>query len=840
MELLEQFILIGANRRSDKTVIEFWLELSEEEAKLLEASGAALGQRLVQRLVQSGIDVEPGHPLRQALMGSPAERYGRLVGGVSLALQQHADHRVKFLGSWPGKQANRCFAAFEYEHNDTGIDACQLAMHLLSELEPGIALPEEMIEGYRGFEHHLRSFIEDARRHVLPRDAQAIIDAAQRLDIPCVKLDREPYEGVQGEFRIRPNGMLKLGHACYQRVIDGTFPIDEDHAPAGLLRDREAIVRALAALGLPCPRRDAGTGLAVSARRAVRAAERIGFPVVLKPRLISRGADSQTATGLSDAAGVQAAAERLLRTSAGVMVEACVPGKTFKLIVADGEVVAVVELDDGVAVREVTATTDASILALARSAARRLKAAVLTLTIVSRDTSQPLSAEGAVVSLDVAPALDRFLGELAAFPACGILDLAAERLVRRLFPPGTAARIPLVSVTGTNGKTTVSGLIERVMQRNGWLTARAGTTGFFVDGECIKRGDMSGGTGHNLVLECADASFGILETARGAAITTGLMFDACDVSVCTNVTVDHLGQMGFDRLEQMADLKEFIVQRARRAVVLNADNEWSIGMLPRLQGRRAWICSITQSAETLRARYGEEPGLGVVEPAGDAEWLVLYDGRNRIPLMAAAEMPITFGGQIRYNLENALQAAAVCCQMGAPAETIRNVFAAFTPTFEDNPARMNFYEGLPFRVLYDYAHNEDGYRYLAEFVDTLKVEGRKIIVYSGVSRNEDAAVARAVSPVAGFFDLYICHNISTLWGRQPEEVPAIMKKALMDKGVPEGSIIEMPGEDWPEETLRLCRPGDLLVFCSTTRHMDSHWELIKSWGQDVRDGPDPA
>jgi folylpolyglutamate synthase/dihydropteroate synthase len=838
MDLLQQLTLIGANRRSDRTVIELWMGLESSEAELLESSSDELRRRIVEKLAGCAVEVDAGHPLLSPPDRPPAETYGLLLGGIGLALQQTAGHRVGFLEAWPDTRPNHCFAAFEYEQSDTGVEACQLAMHLVSELEPRLALPVVLIENYQGFEAHLGPFLEAARRRVLPRDAEAISVAARRLDIPCVNLDREPYEGVAGGFRIRPNGLLKLGHACHQRIVDGTFPIDEERAPAGLLRNRENVVKAMAALGLPTPRRPTDGAVAISARRAVRAAERVGYPVVVKTREIHRGVGQvNAAVGLADSEAVRSAAEGMLQSSPGVLVEACLPGDSFKLIVADGDVVGVVRLRRGIAVEDVTAQTSRPTLELARNAARKLNAAMLTLTVVSPEISTPLGEPGGVVDLDVAPALDRFLVSDAGFPGGEILDRAADRLVRRLFPAGEPSRIPLVVVTGTNGKTTVSALIERAMRRAGYVTARAGTTGFFVDGECRERADLSGGRGHHLVLECPDAQFGILETARGAAISNGLMFDACDVAVCTNVTADHLSQLGIDTVEQMAEVKEFIVQRARRAVVLNGDDDWSIGMLPRLQGRRAWISSTTQSAEALRDRFGAEPGLCVLEPVGEAEWLVLYDRERRIPLMAVAELPITLGGRLRYNAANALQAAAVCHQQGVRAENIRAVFSAFQPTFEDNPARMNLIEGLPFRVLYDYAHNEDGYRHLCAFVDSLEVEGRRIITFAGVGRNSDWHIARAASAVAGSFDLYICHNLSELYGRRPEEVPAIMKSALVEAGVPAENILEIPGADWPEQSLSSCRPGDLLVFCASTVNMDRHWKLITRWGSQAPDTP---
>lgn len=830
MKLLEEYTLIGSNRRCADTIIELWLEASEEECRVLGASSTTLHERILEVLAQCGVEPAPTHVLLAVPSGSPVENYARLLGGIALALQQHAGHRVGFLGLYPAGGQNRCCVAVEYEQSDVGNDACGLAVHLLAELCPETALAEMPIEDYRGFRVHFDRFMSDAPPRVLPRDAQAIIEAAARLDVPCVKLDRDPYEGVQGDFRIRPNGMLKLGHACHQRVVDGTFPIDSAGALAALAHDRAAAVEALASLGFPLPRRDPGSGVCISARHAVRAAERIGYPVLVKPqslRRAQRGAGA--AQRLEGPEPVRAAAERILRTSRGVMVEQFVPGRPFKVIVADQEVVAVVALEKGAGVADVTADAHASILEGARRAASQLRAALLTLTVVSPDIGRPLQECGAVVNLNVAPELDSFLEEQAPVPARAIMDRAAEGLVRHLFPAGTKSRIPLVAVTGTNGKTTICALIERAVMRAGFVTGRAGTTGFFLNGECIEFDDLSGGSGHHRVLESPTVQFGILETARGAVMAEGLMFDRCDVAVCTNVTPDHLGQRGIETVAQMAELKQLIMQRAGEAVVLNADNEYSVGMLPQLAGRRAWLVSAQRSAEHLRGQYGEEVNLCVAELEGDTEWVVLYQAGRRVPVMPVGEVAITYGGRVRYNVSNALQAIAACSEMGLPLAVIRQTVAGFTPAYEDNPGRLNFYRGLPFTVLMDFAHNADGFRQLADFADTCNVGGRKVILYANEGRLTDQDIMALAGVVAGRFDAYVCRNYPDLYGRRPEEVPALMKRALVDRGVPDSSVTEAPGGDATEVALRACRPGDLLVVCTSTHGLHDEWKTITTF-----------
>jgi UDP-N-acetylmuramyl tripeptide synthase len=834
MEVLEDLMLFGPNRRHpDKTVIELVLKLAAGEETLLDDAARSLQSRLVRALELRGLTLAPDHPLTSAPAASPAEQVAWLIAGTALALQQHAGHRVEYLSLVPVAGENVSCVVFEYEHNDVGDDSMELAFLLLADVEPGLALADPPDEDRHDLHERFNKFMKTARAAVLPRDAQAIIDAAARLDVPCVKLERSPYAGLDGEFRVRPNGLLKLGHACRQQVIDGTFCIYRNQALVSLVHDRAAVYRALSSLGDPLPGLGHGSGPCITAGRAVRAAERIGYPVVIKPLGLRRSAgDTGLALGLKDAAAVRAAAERALGGCRGVAVEAHIPGTTFKVVVANRAVLAVLGLKDGVAVTDVTREAHPSIVELALRIAEKLDTALLTLTLVSTDISCPPGPGGAFVSMNVAPELDAFLAEGGDFPGRKILDDAAEGLIRFLFPDPAKSRIPVIAVTGPNGKTTICALIAKVMQAEGYVTGRAGTTGFFIDDDCLEFNDFSGGSGHHKVLESAEVEFAVLESARGAATGMGFMYDWSDIAVCSNVTEDHLFTRGINSVEEMAGLKLLIMQRARHAVVLNADDPMSAGMLPRLAGRKAWLVSHRRSHDDLLDGFGQDIGCVVVEEIEGLEWMVLHDEGRRLPLVPVNDVPITFEGRLRYNLSNALQAAAACYQQGAAVDSIRAVLEGFQPDHETSPGRMNFYHGLPFTVLVDYAHNVDGFRHLRSFVDSMEVRGRKVISVAIVGRMSDEEIIQLAGSLAGSFDHYICRNYPKLYGREPEEVPALIKRALIQKGIQEERISMTPVQDYVTGALDLCRAGDLLVFLSSTANLHKEWEQITSYRCD--------
>jgi cyanophycin synthetase len=288
----------------------------------------------------------------------------------------------------------------------------------------------------------------------------------------------------------------------------------------------------------------------------------------------------------------------------------------------------------------------------------------------------------------------------------------------------------------------------------------------------------------------------------------------------------------------MAELKEFIVQRARGAVVLNADNAYSAGMLPRLTGRQAWLVSAERTCADLLAEQGDGVNFCVAERDGDTDWIKLYTAGRIVPVMPVRDIPITHGGQLRYNVSNALQATAAAFHLGAAPEEIREALSAFTPSFEDSPGRLNFYRELPFTVLMDSAHSGEGFEYLMDFVDTLQAEERKAILFAVSGSMKDEDIAERAGMVAGHFDLYLCRNYPNLHGRQPDEVPGLMRKALEERGVPPSSIVEVPEGNAVETALRACRPGDLLVVCCSVLGLRDEWATITSFGRGAAGQPE--
>jgi UDP-N-acetylmuramyl tripeptide synthase len=831
----ERLLYIGPNRRTERTAIEWLVELEptevEEVGNGLAPALAALAARIEALGLPGAVAIAATLRQTQVPDREPVAALAAVAGQFAVALQRGTGHRVGFSAVLPARLTEQRRLVYEYEHGDTGADAGEIAMRLLASELPLLRWArDDEVPGDDAFAA-LRLFLERAPQHVLPRDAQAIFEAAARLDIPCVKLERAPYKGLAGEFRIRPNGLLKLGHARHQRIVDGTLCLDRNVRLVPWLFDREQLFSALRGLALPLPLQDPESRLLTASRHVLRAAQRLGYPVVLKPvkRLASlpRGLERRR-PALHNDQELRAELERLRPASPQVQVEKFIAGETWQVLVAGGQALCAVPLAGG---EPATDALHASVLAVAERVAAALDCGLLVLAVVTPDPGRPLAeAGGAVVSLDPAPQLDRLLPEGSPW-----LDRAAEAFVRWLFPPGVPARIPLVAVTGTNGKTTTARLIARIARTAGRVTGLASTAGVYIDEQLREAGDLAGLGGHHLLFESREIDFGVLETARGGIAHSGFMFDHCEVGVCLNVTEDHIGEFDIDSLAAMVEIKRSILERATEGVVLNADYATCLGMLPFAPGVRVCLCSLTQPAPELLDRAGPGGAACVIERDGTAgngaEWLVWYEDGGRLPVLAVADFPAALGGAARFNLSNAQHAVAAARLMGFEVETIARGLRSFDASFETNPGRLNVYGGHPFTVIMDYAHNPDGMEQLLDCVDRLGVTGRRILLYAGTGNRSDAEVVRHTLFPLGRVDHYVVRRYpGKLRGRGPDEIPRIMLAALREAGVPEERItIAEPPEQGAAIAMRLARPGDLVIVTPGSGEFEAMWEQVRSF-----------
>ncbi len=427
MQVLETLTYIGRNRRSDECVIENQIELETGECEALLAKAGYYRRQLSDVLQSNGIPVDSNLLSNNALAGDAAGFFACLYAHTALAIQRAAGHKVYFATTVNDPNPNRKRVVFEYEQSDVGLRADMLALNLLTDIIPELHWSDRPLDQTGSFAELFVEFREFARPLVLPADAQVIIDAAARLEVPCVKLEREPYQGLSGDFRIRKNGLLKLGHSSKQHIVDGTFCIDRGKHLLPLLRDREQLFQIFTQLEVPVACQDNEFRNCRNARRAARSAASIGYPVVVKPWIRSRG--QGVSLNIRNEEELRIAVRHAQQHNRKIMVEKYIEGDTFKVIVANDEIVGVMT---GVTGEDVSGDTHPTTQRLILDMARKLGVGLLVVDVVSTEIGDSLQQNaGAIVDVDLAPELDRFLPD-----GCNLHARAMSGLVQWLYPPG--------------------------------------------------------------------------------------------------------------------------------------------------------------------------------------------------------------------------------------------------------------------------------------------------------------------------------------------------------------------------------------------------------------------
>ena len=840
MKITETLLNYTNNRRGDRKLLELNLVLNESECAVFSDAIPALAEQLHTRLALAGIARELQPDFKRHVMDEPTAAFAGLYCDLALLLQQAAGHRVSAKGVIPDGIGNGVWAWFEFEHDDLASRVAALALNLIIKLAPELDGCSVSNEDFDEFEEDLRiesagdikEFQRAARRLGFPGDAAAIMNVASRLDIPCVRLDQDPFQGFTSLFRDSPGRLLKLGHGRHQQIVDGTFCIDRCEALLPKIKDREALRKYLLDAGLPVPPRDPSTLNCMMTKRALRAASHIGFPVVVKPGRREHG--NGVSTGLESNEELRAAVENARKVSNVVLVEGMIAGDSNRLLITNHRVIGLLRAGAEHSADSIHPST----VALAENLSRQLDVGILVLDLVTSDISKPLEGtHGAAVDLDIAPELD----ELLALDS-SLMEQAAEAFLHWMYPEHQQSRTPIVTVTGTNGKTTTTRMIARIMQQAGHCTGMHCSDGVYV-GEEFKGGNSEWGAGsHFHILSSPEVDFAVFEEWFGRICRAGFAYSHSDVSVCLNVTDDHLGRIGVHTLEQMAGVKEAVVARAREGVVLNAEDPHCLAMAPRMTARNiCLVSSVRTNVPPALEHSSQKLYQCVIEPIENEDWIVLHGGGRRQPIIAVNDIPATFDGAASFNTSNAMHAAAACYLAGASAEVIRQALQSFSMDFRSTPGRLNVFEGLPYRVVLDYAHNPDGFRRFAEFVDRQECSGRKIVMAGVPGDRRDEEFWSGAKALAGHYDHYVCRNFHNTRGRPQTEIPELLKAGLLAEGVPEDIITIVPDASKAiDYCLDMAAAGDLIVLCIYDPEFDPTWDKLETLSRvyPAQQGPD--
>jgi cyanophycin synthetase len=422
--------------------------------------------------------------------------------------------------------------------------------------------------------------------------------------------------------------------------------------------------------------------------------------------------------------------------------------------------------------------------------------------------------------------LDTLLGEAAARVAA-----AAPGPPPRTLRP----RVPVVMVTGTNGKTTTSRMIAHIGLTAGLHVGWSSTDGIYVDGRLVEPGDYSGPSGAGRVLAHPEVQLAVTETARGGILLRGIGVVSNDVSVVTNVSADHLGLQGIDTLDQLAEVKSVVARITRRDgwAVLNADD-------PRVLAMR----TVTRARPWVFSTDPDSPGIREALDAGGRAttvidgWLtVLRPGTDPQPVVEVADVPMTLAGLSRVNVENALAAASAALALDIPAEIVAAGLTGFRPDAEHNPGRMNVFTLGGVTVVVDLAHNEAGLEALLQIMAGLRPPGRRLLLGLGAVGDRTDEVLEALGERAALDAdaVVVGHKEGYLRGRTTTELARLFDTGAARVGA--GPLSTHPTELSALQALvAAATPGDVVgLMCHAQR------EEVAAWLADrgaVPDGPE--
>lgn len=517
-----------------------------------------------------------------------------------------------------------------------------------------------------------------------------------------------------------------------------------------------------------------------------------------------------------------------IRVDAAMRALIAARGLTFQSVPAPGEVVelrATANLSTGGTAIDRTDTIHPENAALARRAAAILGLDIAGVDFLTPNIALPArTTGGGIIEVNAAPGLRMHLA-----PSQGRARDVARPIIEMLFPRRATGRVPVIAITGTNGKSTTCRMVKHIFRQTGVTVGLTSTTGAMIDEEQVTAGDATGPKSARLVLGDPTVDVAVLETARGGVLREGLGFDRAEVGCVLNVASDHLGLGGVETLRDLARVKSLVVQMVHRrgTSVLNHDDPRCRAMARRAGGRHAWFSM--QGADGMRpglAQHIAAGGLAVVrEPGPHGGALVIHARRTRERVMDAADIPATIDGQAEFNVANALAAIAIARVQGVPLATIRLAMSTFQSSYDLNPGRMNVADVHGVRAILDYAHNPAAMEALAALIARIRpnyCRALGLVCIPGDRRDEDVrAFIRAAVPA---FDRLFLREEPGLRGRKRGAMNALQRAAAMEAGFPEDRIVSRLWEHEAIDALMAeARPGDLVVLTVT--------DIARSWGQ---------
>jgi len=394
--------------------------------------------------------------------------------------------------------------------------------------------------------------------------------------------------------------------------------------------------------------------------------------------------------------------------------------------------------------------------------------------IMAENLTQPLKENGGcILEVNAAPGFRMHLA-----PSEGLPRNVASPVIDMLYPLGKPSRIPIIAITGTNGKTTTTRLLAHIVKNNGYKVGFTTSDGIYVQNHMMEKGDTTGPVSAEYILKDPTVEFAVLETARGGILRSGLGFSRCDVAVITNIQEDHLGLSDIHTLDDLAKVKSTVVRSVKKDgwAVLNGDDEYCRKIGAELNCNVAYF-SMDEESPFMKNLSKE----GKITAVFENGYITVKKGEWKIRVERANNVPLTLGGKAKFMIANALAATLASYLWGFKTEDISLSLQTFIPSVAQTPGRMNIFEFKKFKVLIDFAHNASGYMGVEDYLQSVDAN-KKIGIIAGVGDRRDEDIKECAKIAARMFDHIIIRQEKYLRGRTEDEIINLILEGIVSSG----------------------------------------------------------
>lgn len=444
---------------------------------------------------------------------------------------------------------------------------------------------------------------------------------------------------------------------------------------------------------------------------------------------------------------------------------------------------------------------------------------VCGIDIMAPNLTEPLKENGGVIlEVNAAPGFRMHLA-----PAEGLPRNVAAPVIDMLYPPGKPSRIPIIAITGTNGKTTTTRLIAHIVKNNGYRVGFTTSDGIYVQNHLLEKGDTTGPISAEYILKDPTVEFAVLETARGGILRAGLGFSRCDIGVITNIQEDHLGLSDIHDLKDLARVKSVVVESIKKDgwAVLNGEDENCLEIANNLRCNVA-LFSMDENAPAI-VEHCKKGGIAAIYENG---FITIKKGDWKFRVERANHIPLTMNGKARFMIANVLAATLSAYLYGFKTEDIKLSLTTFLPGAAQTPGRMNIFEFAKFKVMIDFAHNPNGYRAIEDFMKNIDAS-RKIGIISGVGDRRDEDIRECAKIAARMFDHIVIRQEKHLRGRTEQEIINLILEGIEESKEDTTYEVVTLETEAIRHAISLAQDGTFIVALSDV--IDNAIDIVQSY-----------